>query len=235
MRLRSRTVTSPSGPMPSRSGRNFAPAMAGDRMALACPLEDRHFTAATLDGKRATNMKDAAGRRTQRRTGLPECHGCVPARALRIGYWNRRQQGACVRVARRREQIGTACVLHHATEVEDEDAPGDPSHDREVVTDEDQGETQFAAQLGEEIDDLPLNGDVECAQRLVTDQELRRTDDGARDGDALTLPAAEFVRVAGKRRRAQPDALEHASDQSGPLVRRQLALEHFQWLAHAFF
>ncbi len=62
------------------------------------------------------------------------------------------------------------------------------------MRDEQHGQPEALAQVGEQIDDLRLNGDVERGHRLVGDDELRL--DGKRPGDAdpLPLPAREFVR-----------------------------------------
>ncbi len=51
-------------------------------------------------------------------------------------------------------------------------------------------------QLAQEVDDLRLHAHVERRGRLVEHDEARLQHHGAGDGDALPLPAGEFVRVA---------------------------------------
>jgi len=64
--------------------------------------------------------------------------------------------------------------------------------DGEVVTDEEIGEAELAAQLGQKVQDLRLHRDVERAGRLVADDDARVQDEGAGDGDPLTLAARQF-------------------------------------------
>ena len=66
----------------------------------------------------------------------------------------------------------------------------------EIMGDEDIGELEPLLQIGEEIDDLRLDRDVERRDRLVGDDQLGLERDGARDADALALAAGEFVREA---------------------------------------
>ena len=61
--------------------------------------------------------------------------------------------------------------LHDAPEVHHRDAVGDVPHHREVVRDEDVGQPEVALQVGEQVDDLRLDGDVERGDRLVADDE----------------------------------------------------------------
>src|SRR3989338_1699964 len=66
----------------------------------------------------------------------------------------------------------------------------------EVVRNKKIGQVEFALQLTQEIDDLLLDDDVQRRHRLIQNQQFRIKHQGAGDGDALALPAAELVRVA---------------------------------------
>ena len=77
----------------------------------------------------------------------------------------------------------------------DGDTIGDLGDDGEVVGDEEDGEVVSAAEGAEEIQDLGLDGDVECGGGLVGDEECGAVDEGHGDEDALTLAAGELVRV----------------------------------------
>ena len=50
-------------------------------------------------------------------------------------------------------------------------------------------------QVGEQVEDLRLDGHVERGGRLVGDQQARPVGDGARDHGALALAAGELVRI----------------------------------------
>jgi hypothetical protein len=52
---------------------------------------------------------------------------------------------------------------------------------------------------------LGLNRDIECADRFVTDDELRFDGEGAGNTDTLALASAEFVREAAGVGRVEAD------------------------------
>ena len=91
---------------------------------------------------------------------------------------------------------------------------GDVLDDRQVVGDEQVGETAVALEVLEQVDHLRLHGDVERRHRLVADDEARLHGERARDADALALAAGELVRVAGRVLGAQSDFLEQLPDAS---------------------
>ncbi len=62
------------------------------------------------------------------------------------------------------------------------------------------GEREPGLEIGQQIDDLSLDRDVERADRLVEHQHLRLADDGAGDGDALALSARQLMRIAAEMR-----------------------------------
>ena len=61
--------------------------------------------------------------------------------------------------------------------------------------DENEAEPEFAHELGEQVEDLGLDGDVEGGDGFVGHDDARFEGEGASDGDALALAAGEFVRV----------------------------------------
>jgi hypothetical protein len=79
------------------------------------------------------------------------------------------------------------------------------------VGDEDDGGTDALLEVGHEIEDLRLDGDVERGGRLVRDKEFRST--GERNGDhhALTHAAGKLVRVLARAptRLGDADKAEH--------------------------
>ncbi len=78
------------------------------------------------------------------------------------------------------------------------------------MRDEDDGQVALADHAHEEFEDLRLDRDVERGQRLVEYQQIRLDGDRACDGDALTLAAGEFVRIAVAGAGEEADLLEQA-------------------------
>jgi hypothetical protein len=76
------------------------------------------------------------------------------------------------------------------------------------VRDEDVGELELLLQVGEQVDHLCLDRDVEGRDGLVGDHELRPQRQCARDPDPLPLAAGELVRVAVVVLGREPDLLE---------------------------
>ena len=66
----------------------------------------------------------------------------------------------------------------------------------QVVRDEEVRQLQPLLQIHQQVDDLRLDRDVQRRDRLVGDDERRVERQRAREADALTLSAAELVRIA---------------------------------------
>ena len=90
---------------------------------------------------------------------------------------------------RRRADLDDAAEVHHG------DAVGDMLHHRQIVRDENHGELHLAREVAEEVQNLRLDGDVECGDRLVGDDELGLDGKRAGDGDALALATGKLVRI----------------------------------------
>ena len=93
-------------------------------------------------------------------------------------------------------------LLHHQHLVRDR--PGD----RQVVRDEQEGDAEPLVQLGEQVEDLGADRDVERRDGLVGHHQPWPRDDGARDRQALALTAGEFVRVFLQVGRKQADLVQ---------------------------
>ena len=118
------------------------------------------------------------------------------AAAVLVDHRHRREQRVRVRVPRAREELVGRRDLDDLAEVHDGDPVAHVADDREVVRDEEVGEPQLVLQVGEQVEDLRLDRDVERRDRLVADDQLGMQRERARDADALALTAGE---VAGKR------------------------------------
>jgi hypothetical protein len=64
--------------------------------------------------------------------------------------------------------------------------------DCEIVGDEQVGHAALTLQLEEQVQNLRLNREVECGDRLIAHDEPRLGKQCARDGDALTLATREL-------------------------------------------
>jgi hypothetical protein len=65
-----------------------------------------------------------------------------------------------------------------------------------AVRDQDHGERKLALQPREQFEYLRADGNIECGNGLVRDDEFRAQNESARDSDALALPARKFVGIA---------------------------------------
>ena len=83
--------------------------------------------------------------------------------------------------------------------------------------DEQVGQPELALQPLEQVDDLGLDRDVERADRLVGDDEVRVERERPGDADALALAARELVRVALAEVGVEPDRREQLADPLVPL------------------
>ena len=98
--------------------------------------------------------------------------------------------------------------LDDATEVHHGDAVRDLADDSKVVCDKDVGEVELLLQVGQQVDDLRLDRDVERRDRLVRDHEARVEGQRPCDTDSLALSARELVWVATRMLGSQADELE---------------------------
>ncbi len=116
------------------------------------------------------------------------------------------------------EDLGGRAVLDLTPPTQHRDRVGDLTHDGEVVGDEHVGEAQVALQPGEQPQDLRLHGDVQRRDGLVEHDQLGFDDQGARDGDTLTLPAGKLPRMPRRDLGRESDQLEVMGHPLGPLA-----------------
>ena len=125
--------------------------------------------------------------------------------------------------------------LHHGAQVHHSHAVGDVAHHAQVVANEQNRQAELLLQVAKQVDDLRLDGDVECRNRLVGDDELGLHGQGAGDADALALAAREGARQAVGLVLAEAHELEQLDDACVDLglgahvVVQQLLAQH---LAH---
>ncbi len=113
--------------------------------------------------------------------------------------------GAAARTAHPRGDLDDPSQVHHR------DPGRNVPDDREIVGDEDVGQTEPMLQIHQQVDDLRLHRDVERGHRLVADDQLR-----------LDRQARARCRCAGAgRRRTRADSAAHG--RARPTVSQQLA------------
>jgi hypothetical protein len=61
----------------------------------------------------------------------------------------------------------------------------------QVVTDEDQCQPQISLEIGQQIENLSLNGNIQGAHRFIRDEQFRFSGQRTRDAYALPLPAGK--------------------------------------------
>jgi hypothetical protein len=105
-----------------------------------------------------------------------------------VGEGRRQVDAAQVRVER---AAGDDLAL-----VEQDQMVGQPGHFVRGVADVDDGNGQFAVQALQIGQDFQLALEVEGGQRLVHQQDFRRGEQGAGDGDALAFAAGKLARRA---------------------------------------
>src|SRR5581483_7468407 len=135
-----------------------------------------------------------------------------PVRNLVTGH--RRDEASRRLVLRARENLVRRALLDDAALLDHRDAIGDRLHHAHFMGDEQDGELELAVDLLDQGEDLSRRLGVERGGGFVGEQDFRLGGDGARDADALLLPARELGRIAvalvGK-----PDELQQRIDDAG--------------------
>ena len=93
------------------------------------------------------------------------------------------------------EDLFHGAVLDDLARVHNGHAVGHVCHNAQVMGDVDNGHAQLLLQVADQLQDLCLNGHVQCSGRLVADQDLRAAGRCNGDDDTLAHTAGELVRV----------------------------------------
>ena len=101
----------------------------------------------------------------------------------------------------------------HGTEFDQPSAPQhgnavrDAPDDGQIVADEQQAQPAFPLNVEQQLQDRRLDRDIQRGSRFIRNDHLGLWGQGAGDGNALTLPAREFMR----------QAVEHLVRQANPV------------------
>ena len=110
------------------------------------------------------------------------------------------------------DQLVAVGQLHHLAQVHHADAVGDVLDNAQVMGDKQVGQAHLLLQILKHVDDLCLDGNVQCGNRLVTNDELRVHGQCTGNAHALTLTAGELVAVAVCVLAVQANALQQSDD-----------------------
>src|SRR5260370_1233480 len=134
------------------------------------------------------------------------------ARRARFGHRHGREQRLGIGMLAGAENLPLAPKLDDLAEVHDRNPMSHVLDDGEIVADEEKREAKLALQILQQVHDLRLDRNIECRDRLVADDEVGLGRESARNGDALTLSAGEFVRPARLGLARQPQLIEQEID-----------------------
>ena len=98
-------------------------------------------------------------------------------------------------MSRTRKNLLRRSRFHHAAGVHDHDIVRHLRNDTEVMGDQHDGRIDLVLQAAEQVQNLRLDGHVQCGGRLIGNDELRRTSQCHCDHDTLPHTAGELVRV----------------------------------------
>jgi hypothetical protein len=87
------------------------------------------------------------------------------------------------------EYAGGGAAFHYRAAVQHDRFVGELADDGQVVADEDVGDVGLVADVGEQVQHLGLDGDVEGGDGFVEDQDCWLRCEGAGDRDPLPLAA----------------------------------------------
>ena len=122
--------------------------------------ERRIFLGAAPLRIRTTRPEAASGRRVERAGHVSLEDDALPARSG-LRQRDRGEQRLRVWMARVGEELALVRIFHDASEVHHRHACGDVLYDREIVCDENVRQAEPPLEIGQEIDDLRLDRDVE--------------------------------------------------------------------------
>ena len=88
---------------------------------------------------------------------------------------------------------------------------GDVFHHGKIVADEEIGEVVLLLEVGEEIEDLRLNGNIKGRYRFIEDENFRIEHESPGNGNALALAAGKHVGVAVVMFRPETHACHHGA------------------------
>ncbi len=198
--------------------------MTGHPVAVGLLQQHRLLGGAALGRLPAARAEAAARGRIERARHIAFEHD-APARALALGVGERDGGQQCLTVGMHRAgvEISGPGRLDDPAEIHHGDAVRDVAHDREVVGDEQERETEPLLQLLQKVEHARLNRHVEGRDGLVEHDDLGPERQRPCDADALALAAGKLVREACDMVRIQPHQLQQLGDPRARLALGQIS------------
>lgn len=78
--------------------------------------------------------------------------------------------------------------LHHFSQIHDADSVADMADNTQIMRNKQIGQVEFILQFFHQIDDLGLNGDIECGNGFIRNNQLGIQRQSPRNPDPLALP-----------------------------------------------
>ncbi len=125
------------------------------------------------------------------------------------------------------ENLGHSALLHQQTALHHRHPVGKAAHQVQIVRDQQHRHAVLALQVGQQIEYLPAQAHIQRGGRFVGQQQFGLARQRHGDHGALTLPAAELVRVSASTARRLGNAGGRQQLHAGGmgLARRQAFFE----------
>ena len=186
-------------------------------MPLASVTQQGPLHFAAINRVKTPRVKRAAGWEIYRARHVTINQRPEPFRP-RVGCGHRRKQSLGVGVTRISEQFTLIGDFDNAPKVHHGNTVADMGHHREVVCNEEIGQAVLALQVGQKIDHLRLDGNVERGDRLIANDQARSECQRREDCRQPILPGRA---TRSPRRFGQPVCLRTRIGEGGYKRRRQ--------------
>ena len=118
---------------------------------------------------------------------------CLPP--LLLGLWAGLFRRQAEKGLRWTTLLLTRCFLHTLSQIHYGNLITDVFYYAQVMRNEQIGQLHLVLQVHHQVQDLRLDGNVQCGYRLITDNELGIQRQGSRNADTLTAPAVQLMRI----------------------------------------
>ena len=140
-------------------------------------------------------MELAALRRINR-TGNIALQNDQFAVIIHISGRNRAQQSLSIGVQRMVKQLLGFCLLYHVAQIHNTDTIGNITDNGKIVSNKQVGQVLLFLQVAQQVDNLRLNGYIQCGNCLIANDKLGISSQTACNADSLALTAGKLVRIA---------------------------------------
>ncbi len=106
-------------------------------------------------------------------------------------FWDGGEESTRVRIFGLVKNFFSGADFHELAGAHDRNACGHLGHHRQTVRNKNVSQVEFALELLEQEEHLGPNGNIESRNRLVSDDQRRLKNQGARYADALALAAGD--------------------------------------------